>query len=72
VNAAHRGDPARDTADWPDDFGAPGNLRVDYVLPSSDWRILGAGVWWPEAGEEAEVASAASRHRMVWVDVELP
>jgi hypothetical protein len=73
VNGVHRGDPAMDTADWPDDgVDAPGNLRVDFVLPSSEWRILGSGVWWPEAGEEAEAAAVASRHRMVWVDVELP
>ena len=72
VNAAHSGDPALDTADWPDEDGSPGNLRVDYVLPSSDWRVLGSGVWWPEAGADADLAAAASRHRLVWVDVALP
>ena len=71
-NLGHRGDPALDTADWPDGAGQPGNLRVDYVLPSAEWRVLDAGVWWPEAGPEAEIAAAASRHRLVWVDVELP
>jgi hypothetical protein len=72
VNAGHRGDPGRDTADWPDGPGEPGNLRVDYVLPSRDWRIFGAGVWWPEAEPDAGLAALASRHRLVWVDVELP
>ena len=72
VNASHRGDPAQDTADWPDGPGEPGNLRVDYVLPSSEWRVTDAGVWWPETGPAAELAAAASRHRLVWVDVELP
>lgn len=72
VNAAHRGDPALDTADWSDAEGGPGNLRVDHVLPSSDWRILGSGVWWPEPGDEADLAATASRHRLVWVDVALP
>jgi endonuclease/exonuclease/phosphatase family metal-dependent hydrolase len=64
VNAAHGGDPALDTADWPDGPGQPGNLRVDYVMPSSDWRVVGSGVWWPD--------DAPVRHRLVWVDVELP
>lgn len=72
ANLFQRGDPALDTADWRDLGDQPGNLRVDYVLPSSDWRVLGAGVWWPEAGAEAETAALASRHRMVWVDIELP
>ena len=35
VNGGHDGDPALDTADWRDD-GGPGNLRVDYVLPSAE------------------------------------
>jgi hypothetical protein len=34
ANAAHRGDPAFDTADFADT--APGNLRVDYALPSAE------------------------------------
>jgi hypothetical protein len=71
-NAGHGGDPAFDTADWPDGPGEPGNLRVDYVLPSAAWRVAGAGVWWPAEGLEAEQAATASRHRLVWVDVELP
>ena len=72
ANAAHRGDPARDTADWQDGPGQPGNLRVDYVLPSREWRVRDSGVWWPETEPAAGIAAAASRHRLVWVDVELP
>jgi hypothetical protein len=64
VNAVQRGDPALDTADWRDGPGEPGNLRVDYVLPSAEWRVVGSGVWWPE--------DVPVRHRLVWVDVELP
>jgi hypothetical protein len=64
VNAGQRGDPGHDTTDWPDGLGEPGNLRVDYVLPSAQWRVLDAGVWWPD--------DAPVRHRLVWVDVELP
>jgi hypothetical protein len=71
-NTGHWGDPGLDTADWPDGPGEPGNLRVDYVLPSRDWLIRGSGVWWPAAEPEAGLAATASRHRLVWVDVELP
>ena len=71
-NATQKGDPARDTADWPEDTG-PGNLRVDYVLPSAGLRVIGSGVYWPTPGTPAaNVAMAASRHRLVWVDIEMP
>ena len=76
ANFDHTGDPALDTADWSDasDTGrnAPGNLRVDYVLPSRDLTLLDAGVHWPEAGEALSQVEAASRHRLVWIDVEIP
>ncbi len=45
-----------------------GDLRVDYVLPSADWTVEGAGVYWPGDGPE-EPAASASRHRLVWVDL---
>lgn len=71
VNTGHGGDAARDTTDWPED--GPGNLRVDYVLPSSDLRVIASGVFWPAEGQPgADIAGKASRHRLVWVDVELP
>jgi hypothetical protein len=58
------------------DFGAdggPGTMRVDYVLPSAEVRVTGSGVIWPEPGDPLRaVAEAASRHRLVWVDVEVP
>lgn len=63
-----------DTVDWPEP--KPGDMRVDYVLPSSDWKIVQSGVFWPDAktsGTEtisADVA-VASRHRLVWVDVSI-
>ena len=47
ANAGHRGPPATDTADWRDDPAGPGNLRVDYVLPSAGLTVTGAGVFWP-------------------------
>mgnify|MGYP000187483017 CR=1 FL=1 len=46
--------------------------RVDYVLPSSEWKVLVSGVWWPGDGPASETAATASRHRLVWVDVVLP
>ena len=60
-----------DTVDWPED--GPGNLRVDYVLPSREFEVLDAGVFWPlpDALFGSDVARA-SRHRLVWVDVRLP
>lgn len=57
---------AGDTADWDDPV--PGNLRVDYVLPSTDWRVTASGVHWP-TGPDGETAATASRHRLVWVDL---
>ena len=64
-----------DTADWPERNG-PGNLRVDYVLPSRDLEITGSGVFWPKADDPLHrlVAikgrkRASSDHRLVWVDI---
>ncbi|GHG85222.1 endonuclease/exonuclease/phosphatase family protein [Pseudodonghicola xiamenensis] len=42
-------------------FDGPGPLRVDYLLPSSDWRIEGVGLSAP--------APEASRHRLIWLDL---
>ncbi|MDO5642490.1 MAG: endonuclease/exonuclease/phosphatase family protein [Paracoccus sp. (in: a-proteobacteria)] len=64
----HRGDPALDTADWPD--GKPGNLRVTYVLPSAGLRVTGSGTLWPAPDTAlADQAAQASPHRLVWVDL---
>ncbi len=80
ATAGQGGDPGLDTADWPDPDDpvkpGPGNLRVDYVLPSVHFTVTGSGVFWP-APDAAGVAllgegeAAASRHRLVWVDVVL-
>lgn len=59
-NGQHQGDPSLDTADFNDEGrNAPGNLRVDYVLPGRDLDVVGAGLHWPELGRRA----------VVWVDV---
>ncbi|WP_241524112.1 endonuclease/exonuclease/phosphatase family protein [Oceaniglobus indicus] len=68
VNLRHSGDPAHDTADWRDAPGDPGNRRVDYILPSTDWRILGAGVDWPLS--DVTAVTEATRHHLVWIDLE--
>lgn len=64
----HRGANAQDTVDWQN----VGRLRVDYVLPSAGWRVIDSGVFWPPPGGDGEAdAIAASRHRLVWVDLAL-
>lgn len=69
ANLIHTGNAAQDTVDWRDDPG-PGNLRVDYALPSKRLQVVATGVYWPEPGaKSAEIVELASRHRLVWVDV---
>jgi hypothetical protein len=73
ANARQRGPARADTADWRDAPPGPGNLRVDYVLPSRELAVRASGVFWPVPGAPlAEAAAAASAHRLVWVDVALP
>ncbi|MDA0567068.1 endonuclease/exonuclease/phosphatase family protein [Streptomonospora sp. S1-112] len=68
ANTGHTGDPAHDTADFGDVPG-PGNLRVDYVLPSRGLPVRGTGVFWPAPGEPGAEAAGASDHHLVWLDV---
>ena len=70
ANSTQTGDPRFDTADFNDE--APGNLRVDYVLPSAGLKIVDAGVFWPLDDEPGAAFIDASDHRLVWVDVTLP
>ena len=72
--AAAAGRPG-DTADWPEKDG-PGNMRVDYALPSRSLDVAGSGVFWPAPDDPLArlVASkgwdhASSDHRLVWVDI---
>lgn len=74
ANLAHQGDPAFDTADFADT--APGNLRVDYVLPSRDLRVRDAGVFWPVAADPLSRLTGvypfpSSDHRLTWTDLKL-
>jgi len=71
-NPGHRGNPARDTVDWPENPG-PGNLRVAYLLPSADLDVIASGILWPGPGEPfGQTVARASRHRLVWIDLALP
>ncbi len=76
ANAGHIGRAALDTASWPNPTG-PGNLRLDYVLPSVDLQVLAAGVFWPAPEAPGAdllqgIDGPASPHRLVWVDVVMP
>ncbi len=69
VDAGQLGDAALDTTL----YQGLGGLRVQYILPSRDIAVQGAGIVWPPDGDpKAQVLSAASRHRPVWVDITLP
>ncbi|TDN92310.1 endonuclease/exonuclease/phosphatase family protein [Microbacterium sp. BK668] len=75
ANLTHRGDPAYDTADFADT--APGNLRADYVLPSTKLSVVDAGVFWPLSTDPLSALTGtfpfpSSDHRLVWVDLQVP
>ncbi len=64
--------PGTETADFRP-TGGPGPLQLDYVLPSAALDIHSAGAMRPEPGDPlAGTILAASRHRLVWVDLDLP
>lgn len=70
ANAGHQGDPLLDTADFDDEVGkGPGNLRVDYALPSRSLELLGSAVFWPASGQPGAKLVEVSDHRLVWIDV---
>jgi endonuclease/exonuclease/phosphatase family metal-dependent hydrolase len=73
ANAAQRGDPRFDTADFND--RSAGNLRVDYLLPSKGLRVCGGGVFWPKQSDPGaklvwgDQPPPSSDHRLVWIDL---
>ena len=80
ANNNHKGNPAFDTADFADT--APGNLRTDYVLPSTDLQITNSAVYWPVNSDPnfplvGTFNSAlpggfpSSDHRLVYADVQV-
>ena len=77
ANLEQAGDASRDTGDFSD--RSVGNLRIDYVLPSSDLEVVSSGVFWPAVDdvpkayrEAVKECLRASDHHLVWVDVKLP
>lgn len=80
ANLGQEGNPHFDTADFgfdrdnPEVDGVPGNLRVDYALPSvAGLDYLAGGVFWmtPDNPDYALAEWPTSDHRLVWVDVEV-
>ena len=65
ANADHRSPAYFDTADFTDD--SPGNLRVDYLLPSLPLIPVRSAVFWP-TGELARL-NDTSDHHLVWADL---
>nr|CEL12689.1 Glycerophosphoryl diester phosphodiesterase [Kibdelosporangium sp. MJ126-NF4]CTQ93553.1 Glycerophosphoryl diester phosphodiesterase (EC 3.1.4.46) [Kibdelosporangium sp. MJ126-NF4] len=63
ANLTHRADPRYDTGDFNDN--APGNLRVDYVLPSHGLIPLHAEVFWPVTGSPLARLNDTSDHHLV-------
>lgn len=75
ANATQIGDPSFDTADFAD--SSPGNLRVDYVLPSRPLKITDAAVFWPLNTDPlfrlvGTFPFASSDHKLVWVNLKVP
>lgn len=74
ANLTHEGPAAQDTADFAD--GAPGNLRVDYVLPSERLQVRGTGVFWPTSSDPlfnrliGVYPFPVTDHRLVWLDLD--
>jgi len=68
-NLWHKGDPAADTADFNDTY--TGNMRIDYVLPSTTLNVVGCGVFWPTEGKPGHELSDVSDHHLVWIDIKL-
>ena len=80
ANDGQAGPAAFDTADFgfdpqaPGTDRAPGNVRVDYVLPSkAGLRYVGGGVFWLTEDDPLWPLGEwpTSDHRLVWIDVEV-
>ena len=67
INTTHRGKAELDTGDFSD--RSPGNLRIDYVLPSRNLKVHRTGVFWPTADKQAAAWISGSDHRLVWLDI---
>ena len=69
VNKTQLGDPSQDTGDFFDKV--VGNLRLDYVLPSTELKMLDAKVFWPQPWSSLYPLIEHSDHRLTWIDVQL-
>lgn len=88
ANDLHKGNPRFDTADFNDRLpNGPGNLRVDYLLPSANLNIRNAEVFWPTSndplfrlvGSRGDVFTPfspalvpTSDHSAIFIDVDVP
>jgi endonuclease/exonuclease/phosphatase family metal-dependent hydrolase len=74
ANAEHTGQARLDTADFSEP--TPGNLRVDYALPSRGLQIASSAVFWPRQGTPGSELTGThpfptSDHRLVRVDLQV-
>lgn len=74
ANAEHSGQARHDTADFSEP--TPGNLRVDYVLPSRGLQIASSAVFWPRQDAPGSELTGTypfptSDHRLVRVDLQV-
>lgn len=70
-NADHKAPARYDTADFSE---PPGNIRVDYVLPSRNLSVSDTGIFWPTSDDPLSRLTGtypfpSSDHRLVWLDV---
>ncbi|MBW4616739.1 MAG: phytase [Desmonostoc vinosum HA7617-LM4] len=73
ANNNQKSNPKFDTADFADT--TPGNLRTDYVLPSTDLQIANSGVFWPLNTDPTfstvgTFPFPSSDHRLVYADLQ--
>ncbi|KAA1261978.1 Endonuclease/Exonuclease/phosphatase family protein [Rubripirellula obstinata] len=53
-------------------FGPQREMRIDYVLPSSNFLVNDSAVFWPAKADPNYELITATDHRLVWVEVQLP
>lgn len=56
-------------------FGEDMRMRIDYLLPSLDIKVVRGGVFWPSPETDKtgfDLAEQASDHRLIWLDITLP
>ncbi len=69
LNTKQTGNPAADTADFNDQY--TGNLRIDYVLPSSGLEVVDGAVFWPASQQPGHEWMGVSDHHLVWLDLQI-